>query len=174
MPPLVVRNFSRGVARWCGVSYYPESMSKYIWAPSRSSVIMFTKDPTLREELEKADLVVLPNQLYCSLYPFNNCAYPYRGRLKRVRLVPYPSIMKPFVINVTYGGFHLTDEMIEYIKEKTGVEHGEWDEPRNNPHLIQYLLDKDNKDENLRVVQVDMTKKWEIAEYDGKERIRYF
>jgi hypothetical protein len=82
--------------------------------------------------------------------------------------------MKPFVINVTYGGFHLTDEMIEYIKEKTGVEHGEWDEPRNNPHLIQYLLDKDNKDENLRVVQVDMTKKWEIAEYDGKERIRYF
>lgn len=75
------------------------------------------------------------------------------------------------VINCKFGGFHLTDEMMEYIGY---VKTSEWDEGfgvrRTNPKLIEFLeTTPSSKHGSLKVVEIPDDVEWVIEDYDGLE-----
>ncbi len=80
------------------------------------------------------------------------------------------------VINVSFGGFALSDEMMEYIGY---IKTCEWDTgsdvSRTNPKLIEYLERPDANPNTpggrLQIVEIPDYVDWVIEDYDGKEWI---
>lgn len=76
------------------------------------------------------------------------------------------------VINTTYGGFRIPDEVCKILncsRYGWGYEGEDW---RKEPALIDWA--EKNKDGNLAVVDIpeDATD-WTITEYDGLESVIY-
>ncbi len=76
------------------------------------------------------------------------------------------------VINKTYGGFGLTEEMMEYVGYKKICS---WDRyhdcSRTDPKLIEFLERYPERASTLNVVDIPDDVEWEIENYDGKEWI---
>jgi len=81
------------------------------------------------------------------------------------------------VINKCFGGFCLSDEAFNILKEK-GVQidsvYGEIE--RNNPFLVEVVEQLGKKANgggvaNLKVVEIPEDVKWYVEEYDGYERV---
>ena len=80
------------------------------------------------------------------------------------------------VINNNYGGFELSDEAMDKLKEKGFTEEEVYDFPRHHPALVEVVeeLGKDvnaNYMSELVVVDVDVKDKYYIYEYDGLEEV---
>jgi predicted GTPase len=76
------------------------------------------------------------------------------------------------VINTTFGGFKLTDEMMDYVGyEKICEWDGACDYPRTDPKLIEFLERYPDRADSLKVVEIPDNVDWEIEEYDGAEWI---
>jgi hypothetical protein len=75
------------------------------------------------------------------------------------------------VINTTFGGFSLTDEMIEYLS-KEGIEANQWgdDLPRDSAALVAAV--KATTGHDLKVVEIPSDARWYVDNYDGVESIR--
>ena len=77
------------------------------------------------------------------------------------------------VINREFGGFSLTDEMIEYVGYKKG---NKWDRDyehdRTDPKLIEYIENTPvEKHGSLKIVEIPDDVDWIIENYDGEEWI---
>ncbi len=79
--------------------------------------------------------------------------------------------MQKIVVNKTFGGFQLTDEMMDYIGYKKTSEYDKcWDASRTDPKLIEFLeTTPPEKHGTLGICYVPDDVDWEIEEYDGRE-----
>ena len=72
----------------------------------------------------------------------------------------------------TFGGFHLSDEMVDLYEEKTGIvlDNYSYDYDRTDPILIQVIKENDPED-NFRVWDIPKGTEYIIDQYDGKESL---
>ena len=76
------------------------------------------------------------------------------------------------VINTTFVGFGLTDEMMEYVGHKKICKWDCYSDClRTNPKLIEFLERYPDRAGSLKVVVIPDDVDWYIEEYDGKEWI---
>ena len=82
------------------------------------------------------------------------------------------------VINVTYGGFGLSEQAIEMFKKRAGVTDPNWydhDIARDDSLLVSIVRelgeDADGDCASLKIVEVPYGVDWTIEEYDGWEWI---
>ena len=70
----------------------------------------------------------------------------------------------------TWGGFHLSDEVVNIYKEKTGVTLDQWayDIDRTDPILIQVIKENDPEDD-YKVFNLSKGTEYIIDNYDGNE-----
>lgn len=177
----MIVNLSGRVVRVGGVPIEMKPLKQYLWAPP-GGCVSFLRGPTL-DELHEAALVILPNILYCSIYPYGNCAYRKGDRVKKMKYIPPPERMIKVVINCCYGGFGLSKEARAVLAAMKGEEYDEDSYAfefieRTDPDLIKLIEANEiivgrPKTADLIVVEVDDNREWEITEYDGKEDIRY-
>ena len=81
--------------------------------------------------------------------------------------------MQKIVINRCFGGFGLTDLVLNAYRLKTGKE---WDGDRTDPELIKIIEQfgsASSSDEyaEIKIVEIPDGVKWRIEEYDGCESI---
>jgi len=86
-------------------------------------------------------------------------------------------------INRNYGGFHLSDEAVEFLKKKGindeeelyGLIYGEF--KRNDPLLIETIESVEHVNNifsSIEIVEIpDEATDWVINEYDGSETVLY-
>lgn len=81
------------------------------------------------------------------------------------------------VINIDFGGFHLSKEAIKLYAKKKGIDPSTvsgWDVPRADPALVSTIEELgSNKSStgmsSLRVIEIPDDVDWQIQDYDGKE-----
>ncbi len=76
------------------------------------------------------------------------------------------------VINASYGGFSLSQEVMDILNARGLDITDPYDTVKRNCEHLIYAV-KNSKPTSLKIVKVDDSKTWFIHEYDGFERIRY-
>lgn len=154
-------------------------LQTYVWMPP-GNIIRFKTGAPL-QELRKAKLVVFPNLMWCSLYPGTNGAYR-KGRrvVKPKRSFPvHEPVLKKVVINVCCGGYGVSKACVAELEKIKGTKFDEgWDEPERDDADFIRLIEEGRINCNaqyskLKIVEVDVSREWEITVYDGTEGIRY-
>ena len=92
------------------------------------------------------------------------------------RLIEEIKGIQYIVINVTYGGFGLSEQAIEMFKKRAGVTDPNWydhDIARDDPVLVAIVrelgADANGNYADLKIVEVPYGVEWQIEEYDGVE-----